>query len=74
MPAKKLTKADYICRRLKAARELQGLSNEEIAKRCGVTPRTVERWLTMYYTINVGQFESLCKLLHVTPNDILMEE
>ncbi len=56
---------------LKNEMQLNGVSQEKLAKELGTTQATVSRWTK---GINQPDFEtlfSICKILDLTPNDLL---
>ena len=71
MPAQKITEAVLSGRKIKMAIVQQGLTQEKIAKRMGVTQSTVSYWISDIDRISVGNLKRLCKILSVSPTEIL---
>jgi transcriptional regulator with XRE-family HTH domain len=71
MPAKKITRAERVCRALKAAQQLKGMTQDDVAKRMKVDRSTVSKWYRHVDTMSVGNFRLLCQVLSVVPQDIL---
>ena len=68
MPAKKLTKADRICKEFHL-----GYSQETTAKYFGVKQETVSKWENDYKRMSVDKFERYCRYLRLKPSDLLEE-
>ena len=73
MPAQKITEAVLGGRKIKTAIAHQGLTQEKIAKRMGVTQSTVSYWISDIDRISVGNLKRLCKILSISPADVLEE-
>ena len=73
MPAKKLTKADRICKEFQKARLDLGYSQETTAKYFGVKQETVSKWENDYKRMSVDKFERYCRYLRLKPSDLLEE-
>ena len=73
MPAQKITEAVLSGRKIKMAIAQQGLTQEKIAKRMGVTQSTVSYWISDIDRISVGNLKRLCRILHIRPADVLEE-
>ena len=73
MPAQKITEAVLSGRKIKMAIAQQGLTQEKIAKRMGVTQSTVSYWISDIDRISVGNLKRLCRILSVSPTEILEE-
>lgn len=71
MPARKI---NYPQRRFKAAMVEEGLTQEKIAKKLGVTQTTVSGWFADYGHMSVQNFRRLCKILHINPQEIFEME
>ena len=71
MPAKKITKAERVSRAIKSARVERGLTQTAVAKRFNVKQTAVSLWERDYTRMSVGNFEMLCKILHIEPGEIL---
>ena len=74
MPAQKITDTDISGRKLRVAITQQGLTQEKIAKRMGVTQTAVSYWIRDIDRISVGNLKRLCRILNVSPSEILEEE
>ena len=73
MPAQKITDTVLSGRKIKMAIAQQGLTQEKIAKRMGVTQSTVSYWISDIDRISVGNLKRLCRILSVSPTEILEE-
>ena len=73
MPAQKITDTVLSGRKIKMAIAQQGLTQEKIAKRMGVTQSTVSYWISDIDRISVGNLKRLCRILSVSPAEILGE-
>ena len=71
MPAQKITDTVISGRKIKMAIAQQGLTQEKIAKRMGVTQSTVSYWISDIDRISVGNLKRLCKILNASPAEIL---
>lgn len=68
MSAKKQNKATLA---LKSAQVNRGMIQADVAKRMGVQQATVSRWYRDIDSMSVGEFRLLCKLLGVSPAEII---
>ena len=73
MPAQKITDTVLSGRKIKMAIAQQGLTQEKIAKRMGVTQSTVSYWISDIDRINVGNLKRLCRILSISPTEIFEE-
>ena len=73
MPAQKITETVLSGRKIKMAIAQQGLTQEKIAKRMGVTQSTVSYWISDIDRISVGNLKRLCRILSISPTEILGE-
>lgn len=73
MPAQKITDTVLSGRKIKMAIAQQGLTQEKIAKRMGVTQSTVSYWISDIDRISVGNLKRLCRILSISPTEILEE-
>ena len=73
MPAQKITDTVLSGRKIKMAIAQQGLTQAKLAKRMGVTQSTVSYWISDIDRISVGNLKRLCRILSVSPADILKE-
>lgn len=71
MPAQKINEAVLSGRKIKMAIAQQGLTQAKVAKRMGVTQSTVSYWISDIDRISVGNLKRLCKILSVSPTEIL---
>ncbi len=71
MPAQKITDTVLSGRKIKMAIAKQGLTQEKIAKRMGVTQSAVSYWISDIDRISVGNLKRLCRILSVSPAEIL---
>ena len=71
MPAQKITDTVLSGRKIKMAIAQQGLTQEKIAKRMGVTQSAVSYWISDIDRISVGNLKRLCRILSVSPAEIL---
>lgn len=60
-----------IAKRLESKRIKLGLSYHDIGKALEVAPSTVHRWFKNSSKINVCHVNNICKLLHITPNELV---
>ena len=74
MPAQKITDTVLSGRKIKMAIVQQELTQEKIAKRMGVTQSTVSYWISDIDRISVGNLKQLCRILSVSPAEILKGE
>lgn len=70
MPAKKITRAEKIKRKLKSAQVAKGLTAEKVGKLMGVTGTAVTRWYGDINRLGVLDFELLCSVLGIEPSEI----
>ena len=73
MPAQKITDTVLSGRKIKMAIAQQGLTQEKIAKRMGVTQSTVSYWISDIDRMSVGNLKRLCRILNILPADVLEE-
>lgn len=73
MPAQKITDTVLSGRKIKMAIVQQGLTQAKIAKRMGVTQSAVSYWISDIDRISVGNLKRLCKILSISPADVLEE-
>ena len=73
MPAQKITDTVLSGRKIKMAIAQQGLTQAKVAKRMGVTQSTVSYWISDIDRISVGNLKRLCRILSVSPAEILKE-
>lgn len=71
MPAHKITEDERNKRLIKAAIAAQGLTQEKLAKRMGVSQPAVSRWLKCINQMTVRDFRRMCRLLEIDPMDLL---
>ena len=71
MPAQKITDTVLSGRKIKMAIAQQGLTQAKVAKRMGVTQSTVSYWISDIDRISVGNLKRLCRILSVSPAEIL---
>ena len=57
--------------RLKALRQARGLTQEELAKRIGVTKQTISNWENGNITPALDVLITLVEFFRTTPNDML---
>ena len=74
MPAQKITDTVLSGRKIKMAIAQQGLTQAKLAKRMGVTQSTVSYWISDIDRISVGNLKRLCRILSVSPAEILKGE
>ena len=60
--------------KLKAARAANDLSQEQLAKLCGVSRQTISAIEKGDYNPTVNLCVAICRALHVTLNDLFWEE
>ena len=70
MPAKKITRAEKIKRRFKAAQAAKGWTQERVGKAMGVQGATVSKWYSDINKMGVLTFETLCTVLGIEPSEI----
>ena len=73
MPAQKITDTVLSGRKIKMAIAQQGLTQAKLAKRMGVTQSTVSYWISDIDRISVGNLKRLCRILSISPTEILEE-
>lgn len=60
-----------LAERLKELRKKLGLTQEKIADRAGVKPRTIQRWENGSRTPDISSLACLCKLFDVSADYLL---
>lgn len=73
MPAQKITDTVLSGRKIKMAIAKQGLTQSKVAKRMGVTQSTVSYWISDIDRISMGNLKRLCRILSISPTEILEE-
>lgn len=73
MPAQKITDTVLSGRKIKMAIAQQGFTQAKLAKRMGVTQSTVSYWISDIDRISVGNLKRLCRILSISPTEILEE-
>jgi transcriptional regulator with XRE-family HTH domain len=58
-------------RRIRELRFRQGWTRSDLARRAGVSVRTVQRWEEGEYRPRVETFEALCRALRCSPEELL---
>lgn len=70
MPKVKLTTPnprDVIPRNIKIFMAMRGVSTDDIAKRCGCTRSTVQKWLRGEIVLDVIRLDQIAAILKTTP-------
>ncbi len=71
MPAQKITDDERNRRLIKAAISAQGLTQEKLAKRMGVSQPAISKWLRCIDQMSIRDFRRMCHLLEIDPMDLL---
>ena len=56
---------------LRAAQAAQGMTQSDVARRMKVSQTQVSRWLSSPDNMTLGTFRVLCKVLDVSPSEII---
>jgi transcriptional regulator with XRE-family HTH domain len=56
-----------------AAREAQGLTQNELGKLSGISQSTVSKYFRMALILNLAQFDALCSALGLDPGSVMVE-
>lgn len=57
--------------RLRALRKNRGLTLQDVAKRCGTTPQTIQRLETASMTLSLAHLEKLCRAMDIEAFQLL---
>lgn len=57
--------------RLRALRKNRGLTLQDVAKRCGTTPQTIQRLETASMTLSLAHLERLCQAMDIEAFQLL---
>ena len=71
MPAQKITDDERNKRLIKAAIAEQGLTQEKLAKRMGVSQPAVSKWLRSIDQMTIRDFMRMCTILRIEPGELL---
>lgn len=71
MPAQKITDDERNRRLIKAAISAQGLTQEKLAKRMGVSQPAISKWLRCIDQMTIRDFKRMCTLLKLEPGELL---
>ena len=71
MPAQKITDDERNKRLIKAAIAEQGLTQEKLAKRMGVSQPAVSKWLRSIDQMTIRDFRRMCTILRLEPGELL---
>lgn len=66
-----MTDADTIANRLRVARDARGLSQAELAERCGLQPSAISHYETGRREPSAANLARLCRALEVSADAIL---
>ena len=65
------TRSGRVRNALKAAQAAQGMTQSDVARRMKVSQTQVSRWLGNPDAMTLGTFRVLCKVLGVSPSEII---
>ena len=71
MPAQKITDDERNKRLIKAAIAEQGLTQEKLARRMGVSQPAVSKWLRSIDQMTIRDFRRMCAILRLEPSELL---
>lgn len=71
MPAQKITDDERNKRLIKAAIAEQGLTQEKLAKRMGVSQAAISKWTKCIEQMTVRDFRRMCAILRLEPSELL---
>ena len=71
MPAQKITDDERNKRLIKAAIAEQGLTQEKLAKRMGVSQPAISKWLRSIDQMTIRDFRRMCAILRIEPSELL---
>ena len=71
MPAQKITDDERNKRLIKAAIAEQGLTQEKLARRMGVSQPAVSKWLRSIDQMTIRDFRRMCAILRIEPGELL---
>ena len=71
MPAQKITDDERNKRLSKAAIAEQGLTQEKLAKRMGVSQPAISKWMKCIDQMTIRDFKRMCTLLRLEPGELL---
>ena len=71
MPAQKITDDERNKRLIKAAIAEQGLTQEKLAKRMGVSQPAISKWLRSIDQMTIRDFRRMCAILRIEPKELL---
>ena len=71
MPAQKITDDERNKRLIKAAIAEQGLTQEKLAKRMGVSQPAVSKWTKCIEQMTIRDFRRMCAILRIEPGELL---
>ena len=65
------TRSGGVRNALRAAQAAQGMTQSDVARRMKVSQTQVSRWLSAPDSMTLGNFRVLCKVLGVSPSEII---
>ena len=65
---------DYLANQLRRLGVDRGISNAEVARRCGIEERTYANYCTGKREPDLETILRICQKMGVTPNDLLLQE
>ena len=65
------TRSGRVRKALRAAQAAQGMTQSDVARRMKVSQTQVSRWLGNPDAMTLGNFRVLCKVLDVSPSEII---
>lgn len=71
MPAQKITDDERNRRLIKAAISAQGLTQEKLARRMGVSQPAISKWMKCIDQMTIRDFRRMCTLLRLEPGELL---
>lgn len=71
MPAQKITDDERNKRLIKAAISAQGLTQEKLAKRMGVSQPAISKWMKSIDQMTIRDFRRMCDILRLEPIELL---
>ena len=71
MPAQKITDDECNDRLIKVAIVEQGLTQEKLAKRMGVSQAAISKWTKCIEQMTIRDFRRMCTILRIEPSELL---
>lgn len=71
MPAQKITADEHNKRLIKAAIAEQGLTQEKLARRMGVSQPAISKWMKCIDQMTIRDFRRMCTILRLEPSKLI---